>query len=46
MASTSDKTMHDGEEVVHRPNISEIKNKQIRQEMYRKMKLEKKKVNK
>lgn len=42
MASTSKSTMATVNSIP-KPNISQIKNKQMRQEMYRKMKLEKKK---
>ncbi|XP_060572975.1 ribosome production factor 1-like [Ruditapes philippinarum] len=42
MASTSKTTMG-SESLIPRPNISQIKNKQLRQEMYRKMKQEKRK---
>ena len=41
MASTSSMST---EEALPEPNISQIKNKQMRQEMYRKMKQQKKKV--
>ncbi|KAH3698587.1 ribosome production factor 1-like [Dreissena polymorpha] len=44
MASRKQESMSDGEELHPKPNISAIKNKQMRQEMYRKMKLEKKKT--